>query len=102
MKISIVYTEDCVALTDFRALEPMMQRIALLRRAKLSFIQLNIKMSDIFTRRERLKSAPYLRLKKRRFETCVGSFHEKLLFPDLRLLLAKKLYSSDITSKVRI
>ena len=26
MKISIVYTEDCVALTDFRALEPMMQR----------------------------------------------------------------------------
>ena len=29
------------------------------------------------TRRECIKSAPYLRLKKRRFEICVGRFHEK-------------------------
>ena len=46
-------------------------------------------------RRERLKSALYLRLKKRRFEIYVGRLHEKLLFSDLRLLLTKTQYSSD-------
>ena len=53
------------------------------------------------TRRERLKSALYLRLKNAVFEICV-SFHEKLLFSDLRLLLTKAQYSSDKTSKVRL
>ena len=48
------------------------------------------------TRRERSKSALYLRLKKRRFEICVGRFHEKLL----RLLVTKTQYSWDLTSKV--
>ena len=48
-----------------------------------------------------LTSALYLRLKKRRFEICVGRFHEKL-YSNLRLLLTKTQYSSDITSKVRI
>ena len=47
-------------------------------------------------RRERLKSALYLRLKKRKFEIYVRRFHEKLLFSDLRLLLTKTQYSSDI------
>ena len=36
------------------------------------------------------------------FKTCVGRFHEKLLFPNLRLIPTKKTFSSDITSKVRI
>ena len=47
-------------------------------------------------------SALYLKLKKRKFEISVGSFHEKLLFWDLRLLLTKTQYSSDITSKIQI
>ena len=55
------------------------------------------------TRRERLKSALYLRLKKRKvFKISVGRFHEKLLFLKLRLLSTKMQYTSDITLKVRI
>ena len=54
------------------------------------------------TKRERLKSALYLRLKKRRFEICEGRFHERLLFSDLRLLLTKTQCISGITSKFRI
>ena len=34
--------------------------------------------------------------------TCRTRFYEKLLFPNLRLLLTKTKYSSDITSKIRI
>ena len=49
-----------------------------------------------------LNSALYPSLKNRNFEICVGRFHEKLLFSDLRLLFTKTQYSSDITSKVRI
>ena len=45
------------------------------------------------TRRKRLKSALYLRLKKHRLEICI------VLFPELRLLFTK---NSDITSKVRL
>ena len=53
------------------------------------------------TRRERLMSALYVRLKKRLFGICIR-FHEKLPFLDLDLLFTKTQLSSDITSKVQI
>ena len=52
------------------------------------------------TRRERLKSALYLWLKKRSFQMCIGPFHEKKYVLNLRLLSIKQ-YSSDISSKLR-
>ena len=70
----------------------------MIARFQFSYRQTYVKR---ITRRELLKSALNLRLKKRRFEICVR-FHEKLLLSDLRLLLLKKQYSSDVTSKVRI
>ena len=53
--------------------------------------------AEMNSRRERLKSALYLRLKKRFFFKCVGHFHEKLPFSNLSLLLTKTQCSSDIT-----
>ena len=50
-------------------------------------------------RRERLKSALYIRINKRSCKKSVGRFREKLLFSKLRLLLTKAQYSSDITSE---
>ena len=41
-------------------------------------------------------------LKKRSFQNTRKMFHEKILFSNLRLLLSKTQYSSDITSKIRI
>ena len=43
-------------------------------------VKAQVKFLESETRRERLKSALYLRLKKRRFEICVGRFHKKLVF----------------------
>ena len=45
------------------------------------------------------QKAPIMKI---RTEICVGRFHEKLLFSDLRLLLTKTQYRSDITLKVRL
>ena len=79
-------------------------RFAVFSSALSSHLLGNVGRYFNITRRERLNSALHLRLKKRSFEICVGCFHEKLLFSDLRLrlLLTKAQYISVITSKVRI